>query len=424
MATAETKVAESDSDERTKPPFLRRVRIRGYKSIAFCDVELQPLTILVGRNASGKSNFLDALEFLRDIARAGVSEAVKLHGGVEAIRCQWRDDRLTFIEIECGYTTSGDKEFWNATYSIEIEFPKKRPAKIRHEELRIEQGQWWVGYTNDNGRVTCAAADDEAQQRVWKVKDRPFFDVYADTPVPEFVECLETLSGYNLHPDLIRRVQKPTPGRFLERDGSNLASVIETTQENDSEVIDRISRYFAAITESVEFAGVAKYGEYETVRLRVPGTIDGQPLEFDAASMSDGTLRALAVLIAAFQIVLPYGHPSLVAIEEPETSLHPAAVRALVEALDEATQHTQILLTTHSADMLSSTDIQPSQVLVVRSQGGVTEIAPVDGASMEIIRRELDSLPDLQRQDQLAPDPADLDRQHELQRVAANGTVG
>ncbi len=61
--------------EGAKPPFLRRVRIRGYKSIAFCDVKLEPLTILVGRNASGKSNFLDALAFLRDALEEGVNSA-------------------------------------------------------------------------------------------------------------------------------------------------------------------------------------------------------------------------------------------------------------------------------------------------------------------------------------------------------------
>ena len=68
-----------------KPPFLRRVRIRNYKSIAFCDVTLEPLTILVGRNATGKSNFLDALGFLRDVVTKGVREAVKLHGGRDAV---------------------------------------------------------------------------------------------------------------------------------------------------------------------------------------------------------------------------------------------------------------------------------------------------------------------------------------------------
>src|SRR6266487_4380330 len=103
MASEPSKEAVKAVDEWTKPPFLRCVRIRGYKSIAFCDVTLEPLTILVGRNASGKSNFLDALAFLRDIVKLGVNEAVKRHGGAEAIPCRLQDDRLVSIEIECGY---------------------------------------------------------------------------------------------------------------------------------------------------------------------------------------------------------------------------------------------------------------------------------------------------------------------------------
>src|ERR1700691_897726 len=88
MATAPLEQDDEVVDEHTKPPFLRRVRISGYKSIAFCDVELQPFTILVGRNGSGKSNFLDALAFLRDSLALGLPEAVRRHGGTNAIVCR------------------------------------------------------------------------------------------------------------------------------------------------------------------------------------------------------------------------------------------------------------------------------------------------------------------------------------------------
>ena len=97
--------------------------------------------------------------------------------------------------------------------------------------------------------------------------------------------------------------------------------------------------------------------------------------------MSDGTLRALSNIMAAFQIVPPIGHPSVVGIEEPETALHPAALRAFVDALREATQHTQILLTTHSPDLLADRYLDVSEVLVVRNRDGLTQLAPVDAAS-------------------------------------------
>src|ERR1700730_17779787 len=106
MGTVPSQEAVNETDERTKPPFLRRVRIRGYKSIAFCDVRLQPLTILVGRNAAGKSNFLDALAFLRDVMKGGVAEAVKIRprGGWSSLVCRSTDTPKVEIEIETAFT--------------------------------------------------------------------------------------------------------------------------------------------------------------------------------------------------------------------------------------------------------------------------------------------------------------------------------
>src|SRR3954471_14774816 len=102
MATAPENEVVADTDERAKPPFLRRVRIRGYKRIAFCDVTLQPLTVLVGRNASGKSNFLDALAFLRDVLAGGANAALQAHGGAAIFSRVTGTNRLTF-EVECAF---------------------------------------------------------------------------------------------------------------------------------------------------------------------------------------------------------------------------------------------------------------------------------------------------------------------------------
>ncbi len=104
MATELSKETVEAIEDWTKPPFLRRVRIRGYKSIAFCDIPLQPLTILVGRNAAGKSNFLDALTFLRDVMKVGVADAVKIRprGGWSSLVCR----STNTPKIEMGVTGS------------------------------------------------------------------------------------------------------------------------------------------------------------------------------------------------------------------------------------------------------------------------------------------------------------------------------
>ncbi len=403
--------------DRSKPPFLRRVRIRGYKSIAFCDVTLEPLTILVGRNASGKSNFLDALAFLRDVVKFGVSEAVKRHGGSDAVLCQTQENRIVSIEISCAYLIGKSRDYYHGNYHIDIELLKYQSAKIRREELRINHGTWWLGYTNEDGRVNCRAANDISLDALWHVKNRPFFDSYRDSPVPEFLDSLEAITSYNFNPVPLRLPQKPDRGVWMEKDGSNLASVIETTSELDPWMIERAGQYLSAITGSVEFAGVMPIGGFETLRFRVIGDEKTPPLEFDASSMSDGTLRAFAALVASVQMAPPHGSPSLVAIEEPETALHPAAMNALVDALDEATLRTQILLTTHSAEMLDNRTIQPKNVRVVQMIDGRTVIGPVDEASVEIVRRNLNTLGGLERENQLEADLDDQDRQQQLRQA-------
>jgi predicted ATPase len=104
----------------------------------------------------------------------------------------------------------------------------------------------------------------------------------------------------------------------------------------------------------------------------------------------------------------------LVGIEEPESALHPAAAGALMDSLREAAQHTQVLLTTHSPDILDTFDPIEETLLVLQSRQGETAIAPVDAASVSAIQEHLYSAGDLLRMDQLQPDENDVRRQLSL----------
>lgn len=218
----------------------------------------------------------------------------------------------------------------------------------------------------------------------------------------------------------MRRLQSPTPGEFLKHNGSNLSSVYRSTLAADPAAAKRAARYLNAVAHSVEFAGVLPAGGYEIMEFDTSGNVDDwngplrKPDRFPAASMSDGTLRAFAAVMAAFQTVNPYGSPSLVCIEEPETGLHPAAMRALVAAFDEATLRTQILITTHSPDLLDAAEVKPANVRVVEMVDGHTVIGPVDGASVRNVHNDLATLGELERGRQLGPDRNDLNRQAEL----------
>ncbi len=447
MATVACERDNDRLDPWTKPPFLRRVRIRGYKSIAFCDVALQPLTVLVGRNGAGKSNFLDALAFLRDCLETNVTEAAKRRGGWSSIAFRTRSTPKVVFEIEAGFScghprryeigngipgapaAAGDASLnlkvysFTAKYTLELTADQHSLTTVAREALELvdETTKLTAGFEARGGVITRFRSKPDSALPLpvppsgellsAARPDHLVVGFIGTQPFLEVADGLRFMGFYNFHPDAIRRLQKPRRGTLLERDGSNLASVIEGLREIDPAAVERVRDYLALITEEVTRFEVKSYDEVEGLWFYLRPSPTAQPIPFDAASMSDGTLRALAALMAAFQIHLPSGGPSVVGIEEPETALHPAALRALVDALDEATQRTQVLLTTHSADLLSGRDLTPGQVLVVRNRGGQTHITPVDAASRQTIDKELYSLADLHRMDRLDLDEADLRRQ-------------
>jgi hypothetical protein len=134
MATADIKEADDEIKDNTKPPFLRRVRIRGYKSIAFCDVTLEPLTVLVGRNGSGKSNFLDALSFLRDALDSGLNLALQQHGGA-SVFSQASDTKQLLFEIETAFP-SHEMEC-HADYRLDLRLTPRNQFEVESEFLLL-----------------------------------------------------------------------------------------------------------------------------------------------------------------------------------------------------------------------------------------------------------------------------------------------
>ncbi len=400
-----------------KPPFLRRVRIRGYKSIAFCDVTLEPLTILVGRNASGKSNFVDALAFIRDAMASGVAEALKRRGGIRGVMCRTVPSEPVELEVESMLVAGRRaKKEYQFRYHVRLQPGEGADFEIPHEQLTITDIESGTksGYHTEGDRAILFGPGEDNSGSPYNPAPNLFLARDVRDPDWDFATALRYMGFYNFQPEQIRKLRQPSGEWLLERDGSNIASAISSIQSHDLDALERVRRYFKAITSSVELADVVRYGEYETVQFRVQHPVSVPSITFDAVNMSDGTLRALAALVAAFQHVGKFGHAALVAIEEPETALHPAAMRALVAALDEATLRTQILLTTHSPDLLDAAEIKPENVRVVQMIDGKTVIGPVDEAGVEIVARQLNSLGGLERENQLEADLDDQDRQQEL----------
>jgi predicted ATPase len=145
------------------------------------------------------------------------------------------------------------------------------------------------------------------------------------------------------------------------------------------------------------------FGTYETIEVDQQVAGAQSPWAFQATSVSDGTLRALGVLTALF--AGSENQLSPIGIEEPESALHPAAARLLLDALRDASERRQILVTSHSPDLLDNSSIRESEILAVTATAGQTTIGRLDSTARAALENSLFTPGELMRVSQLQPDP-------------------
>jgi predicted ATPase len=218
-------------------------------------------------------------------------------------------------------------------------------------------------------------------------------------------DALSRMGFYNLNPDRIREIQPPDAGEILSRDGSNLPSVLRELTRHDPERKRRVEEYLRKVVPGVDGVDFKIIGPKETLEFRQQVAGSKEPWRFPVANMSDGTLRALGVLVCLFQSGNGSGtRIPLVGIEEPEVALHPAAVGILLDSLRMASRSTQVLVTSHSPDLLDDDDVDTDSIMAVLSQRGASIIAPIDARGRSALRDRLYTAGELLRQDQLRPD--------------------
>jgi predicted ATPase len=393
--------------------FLRELRIRNYKSISKCAVTFRPVTLLVGRNGSGKSNFLDALRFVTEGLQSSLDHAIRTRGGIDNVRRRSTGHPRNFA-IELVILLA---DGLRAAYGFEVTARSNGGFAVKREDLSVEDhGGRRVAYYHREDKTVVHASHENMPP----VPEDRLYLVNA-AGLPDFrnvYDALLNIGFYNLNPEAMKELQSPDAGELLHPDGANIPSVVGRLSRQQPEAVDRIRVYLSTIVPGISDVESVTLGPRETLLFsqRVEGA--QHPWRFYAASMSDGTLRALGALVAVGQLGATGVDVRLVGLEEPETALHPAAAGALMDALREASAHTQVICTTHSPDLLTEVNLALDGLLVVVSRDGNTRIAAVDEASVEAVRRHLYTPGELLRLDQLQPNEADLRRQEQLELFA------
>lgn len=388
-----------------KPPFLTRVKLRNYKSIARCDVELGPLGILVGPNGSGKSNFLDALDLAYDALMVPMAQALAFRGGVREIlfRGGSRSTKSFGVSLNFALPDGAGK----GMFSFEIEAQRNDSFSIRKEVCQVDH------FNSDFGTARYEAQSGNIINHRSNVKDimpahnpdRLMLQTASSLDVFRPVyDALTNMRFYKFSPEALRGPLVPDPAELLRPNyGRNLASVLGKMEMSDDPNFGRVQDYLRALAPNIENAkriGISVLNA-ETIQFTQRFDSHLPPKRFTATSISDGTLRALAILIALLQGGA--APPSLVGIEEPEAALHPAAAGVLWDALNDGSERAQVLITTHSPDLLDRKDVPAEAILAVDMEAGRTQIGPLTESSRRSLQNRLMSAGELLRQGRLTP---------------------
>jgi predicted ATPase len=386
--------------------FITRVRLKNYRSFERCDVALEPLTFLVGPNGAGKSNFVDALRLVGDSLRSSLDHAMRERGGIKQVRrrssghpthfgiridVRLRDGQVGFYAFEVGARPHGD-------------------FVVSHEKCVLGPHRYDVR----EGVVVMPPGDVAPPAS----PDRLYLVNAAGLPAfRPLYDALSSMGFYSLNPDQMRGLQPPDKGDLLTRDGRNIASVLERLEAAHPAVKSRIEEYLSRIVPGVTGVEAKRVEHLETLEFRQAVEGAAHPWLFPAINMSDGTLRALGVLVGLFQAAGD-GANRVVAIEEPEVALHPAAAGVLRDCLRDASRQVQVIVTSHSPDLLDDPDIQSGSLLAVNAEDGTSTVGPIDDGTRSALLERLYTAGELLRTNQLAVEPSSVPSPSQLKLFA------
>ncbi|MBZ5584801.1 MAG: AAA family ATPase [Acidobacteriia bacterium] len=360
------------------PPFLTRVLIRNFKSIAACDAGLRPLTILLGPNGGGKSNFLDALRFVTDGLRTSLEHAFRERGGINEVRRR-SAGHPTHLGIRLEFALpAGATGF----YGFRIGAKPVGGYEVVSEECVVHppealagEARFVVNAGEVSGTVPGPAASSDRLYLVSASGLREFRPVY---------DALSEMGFYNANPDRIKDLQLPDAGDRLARDGSNMAAALDRIGRIEPEVKMRIEGLLARIVPGIRGVDRVALGPRDTLQFRQDAGPESE-WRFLAASMSDGALRALGTLAALFQT----GEMPLVGVDDADAGLDPAGIAVLLEAMGEVSGRRQVIAVSHAPGVLDGAPVAADSVLAVVADTGSTFAGPLDAVGREALKRRL-----------------------------------
>jgi predicted ATPase len=383
-------------------PTVRTLILKRFRSIPSESVALDNPTFLVGRNGSGKSNLVDALDFLAEATVSPLQAVFDKRGGIAVVRN--RTSGRSYppnlgLGVELGPLNGGASR---ARYAFEVRALKNYGFEVVREQCVVEGADAQRHFFNRfaGGFVSNVPG-------IKPVLDPASLALPVVGGEARFAPVLRTLASlrtYAIDPGKLREMQDPDSGVGLKPDGSNAASVLQEIARQSPEDFERIGELLTTIVPNTRRVRPIKHGKKLSL-LFTQEWGEGKRIKFEAFSMSDGTLRALGLLIAVYQRPTP----ALIVIEEPESTIHPGALGAVLDLIRHASRRMQVIVTTHSPDVLDAEWLQDNHIRIVSWHEGATRITPVSTGSREALQEHLMSAGELLRSNALRGQPISPD---------------
>jgi predicted ATPase len=335
---------------------LDYITIKGFKSIASIEkLELRPVNVVIGANGSGKSNFLGAFDFLEAIREGRLREYVTATGGAERV-------------VHFGSKTTAQLE-------LQLAFHRGGGGEVGYKLLLSRSADDGLFPASEQVHLTSPPLDIETRQIESRGQGR---EAGLSDPNPNTFGILirSLLANWRVYhlndtssSSPMRKTLRVDDNRFLRSDASNLAPFLYYLREKHEasyRLIVRTSQRVAPFFGDFQLEPL----QLKPTDIRLEWRHKNSDQYFDASSLSDGTMRFIALATLLLQ---PEIHrPSLILIDEPELGLHPYAIEMLAALVKQASVTSQVILSTQSSMLLDH--FEPEDVLVAERVDGGTQL--------------------------------------------------
>lgn len=362
---------------------ILELKVEGFRSLRSESWAPGDLNLLIGPNASGKSNVLRVLELLSTASRGGLGKLVQQEGGMDSLLWDGQVDQIQFKVKTSPADPARDPERDALTYYLilsrlgrtsdyRIEFEQlanycRVEKRIESQPFKLIERQVSRGVLfdeNERSLVAPEASIPDAETMLSLVSG-PFIQNRHLTTYQKELSSWKIYQYFHTHREApIRSPQVTRAETQVNPDGQNLVSVLHSlyTSNRDfkNEINTAMNAAFGDDFEELVFPPAAD----QRIQLRIRWK--SLKREESAADLSDGTLRFLFLLA----VLANPSPPALIAIDEPETGLHPSMLPIVAEYAQDASSRCQIILTTHSAELLDAFgDMEPTTTVVERHDG-------------------------------------------------------